>query len=563
MRPAGAAWRTGGAARGALFDAALIGAAAALLLLPSLLHGPPTGHDYPHHRAWIEAFTAQLSLAEPYPRWLGGLWFGAGGADFFFYAPLAYWLAGAVRGLACPGCAPATLLVAVGLVGLAASGLGFRALGLRFAGRGPALAGALVYMALPYHLGADWYDRLALAEFTALAVLPWQLAAFVDCARGRAAGVRLAVLSALLVLGHLPTAVVVAPGYLLLLIGLRPRPGWRALGRCALAGAVGPGLAAAYWYPAVSLLDTVRADQLGGTPVALVNLLMPVNFAREPYLEALWPPLAALSAVTLAILLARPKEASVPGAAVAGLVVLVWVLVTPLSMPLWRGTPLVLVQYPWRFLALADVAFGLAAVLGAALVAQPAAGRLRRWLAGAGLAGMVAVAALEHPGLSASRSALPNPQAPVLAGAFEWLPRESAGSGDLVSYTEWRRIVEAARALAPPPAVRLAGAGSAEVVEQAPRRLVFEADLPAAGGAVIHRTYWRFWRLENLDTGTEIALGPTEGFPLVSATLPPGRARYRLELPVLPEERTGSLLSALSLAVLLAWGWLARPRRRS
>ncbi len=72
-------------------DFFLITVGALLLLLPSLLTGVPKGHDYPNHIVWVEAFTAQMTAGNPYPRWLEGLWLGAGGADFFFaLSPFAY-----------------------------------------------------------------------------------------------------------------------------------------------------------------------------------------------------------------------------------------------------------------------------------------------------------------------------------------------------------------------------------------------------------------------------------------------------------------------------------------
>lgn len=563
MSPAEPVWRTSRASGAALGDAAVVSAVAALLLLPSLLHGAPTGNDYPHHAAWVEAFTAEQGLARPYPRWLGTLWFGAGGADFYFYAPLAYWLAAAVRGTVCAGCDAGTLLALVGLVGLIASGLGFRALGLRFAGRGPALVAALVYMALPYHLGADWYHRLALAEFVALGVLPWHLAAFVDCLRGRAAGPRLALLSALLALAHLPTALIAGLACGVLFLALGRAPGWRPLATCGLAGAVGLGLAAIYWVPAIMLIDSVSTDQLGGIFVSIANMLISLNAEREPLIATLLFGHVGLSAAVVAILLAAPRREGSPATAVAALLVLSWVMVTPLSLPLWQATPVARVQFPWRFLLVAELAVGLAALLAVGTLARP--GALRRGVAAACLGAIVVLAALAHPSVNETRErrALPNPRAPVLAGAFEWLPRESAASSEVISYTEWWHILDAAKEAARGPTVRLQGPGAARVLAEAPRELRFEADLAGAAPVVLHRTYWRFWRLEDIDTGAEIALKPTDGFPLLSATLPAGRAQYRLVLPTLPEERAGALISAAALLALLAWFLVSRPRRRS
>ena len=208
-------------ARGVDFTLIVIGAL--VLMLPSLRDGAPAGQDYPVHLAWTRAFTDQLAAGELYPRWLQGMWLGAGGSDFFFYGPLPYWLMGTIKIGFCPNCDADRLLVIAGVILLTVSGLGFRFLAGQFSGRWAAIAAALIYMALPYHLSAEWYARLALAEFTAVAILPWHMAAFLDCLNCGRRGPHLAVLTALILLAHLPTAIIVAAADLTLLLALRIR----------------------------------------------------------------------------------------------------------------------------------------------------------------------------------------------------------------------------------------------------------------------------------------------------------------------------------------------------
>jgi len=93
--------------------------------------------------------------------------------------------------------------------------------------------------------------------------------------------------------------------------------------------------------------------------------------------------------------------------------------------------------------------------------------------------------------------------------------------------------------------------------------VTFEADLPAPATIEFRHTFWRFWRLREAQSGGEIGLQMTPGFPLITAQLPAGRARYVLELPVLMVEWLGALISALSLAGLLRWWWLTRRRTGS
>jgi len=248
--------------RGGIADHFGVAAAAVLLMLPSLVDGIPKGHSFWFNLNWATEFSRQMAAGDPYPRWLEGLWAGAGGADLFFYAPLPFWLVGGLRLAFCPECSADRLVVLSGVLWLALSGFGFRCLARRFASRWPAVIGAVVYMALPYHLGIDWMDRQALAEFAAAALIPWHLAAFLDCAKGVPAGPRLAGLTALILLCHLPAALILAIGCAALMPCIDRAPGWRNIARIGCAGLVGLGLSAIYWVPALAEIDTVKSNSL-------------------------------------------------------------------------------------------------------------------------------------------------------------------------------------------------------------------------------------------------------------------------------------------------------------
>ena len=107
------------------------------------------------------------------------------------------------------------------------------------------------------------------------------------------------------------------------------------------------------------------------------------------------------------------------------------------------------------------------------------------------------------------------------------------------------------------------GGGRAEPVEVRSRTVVFDIDLARPSRIVIRRTWWRHWRLVEAGTGRAVALAPTPAgsFPLISAELPAGKGRYRLELPVLAAEWAGyalSLAALLALALLHGGGGLLR-----
>ena len=111
---------------GAALDWLVISGAAVLLMLPSLLDGLPAGYSQRFNLIWLSGFMAEMAGGALYPRWIGDLWASAGGADFYFYAPLPFWLAGIIGFGPCSGCSGGTVLVLTGVVLMALSGLSFR-----------------------------------------------------------------------------------------------------------------------------------------------------------------------------------------------------------------------------------------------------------------------------------------------------------------------------------------------------------------------------------------------------------------------------------------------------
>jgi len=549
-----------------LADLALIAIAAVVLMLPSLSDGVPVGHDTPYHTVYMEGVSAQVAAGEAYPRWLAGLWDGAGGPDLYFYAPLSYWLGGLIRLTLCPGCGGSELLLAVGLGAQICYGAGLRALGRRWFGRWPALAGAVVGMALPFHLGTEWGDRFAFGEFAVAAMLPWHLAAVLDCLAGRAAGLRLAILTALVLLGHIVTAVMLAAVYPFLLLALGRAADWRAIARLAAGGALGLGLAAVYWYPAVTLLDSVNGDFIARQFFdPTVWLFWPASLMlADPMIFGLWPSFFSQSAAALLLLYLARSGSPEAQRLIAALVVFTMVMQTPLAWPLFEYTPLKRIQFPWRLLVLSDIAFAAVVALAAHALAQGGVAAARR-IALVGAVGMVALAAAaEHPGLRDSRN-IYRGAAPglldVTAGYLSWLPVEAEQTvrGDLQSsgITAVRLIAGTPPVWTEPalPAARLA------LVSAAPRRQVYEIDLPEPATVVFRRTFWRFATLRAELEGVEFPMRPTSGFPLSAADLPAGPGRYVLELPAVPQERRGMLVSLVSLGVAIGWLVLARRRR--
>lgn len=339
-----------------------IAAFALVLTLPAIL-SPVKLHDsFWIDWVWTDQFAGQLRAGMLYPRWLPASHDGLGAPVFYYYPPLAFY--------------PAGLLAALGLTPYAAIVATF---GLAFAASGAAmhrwaqgwtnhpLAGALFYMAAPYHL-ADFYGRGALAEACAVALLPLLALGLKRVAEGR--GIAPAALAyAALIATHLPLALLaslflVGP-YALVLTRGRPR----ALLAFAPPLVLGVALSAIYLLPALALERYRDAGVLWSDQLLRPDHWLLVNgiWAGAPTGMGLIS-LKVIAVVALpALFMALRWRSGWAAYAIACCLVVAGFLPFFWSLPLIRS-----VQFPFRALPFAE--FGLAAAIalaprGARLVA--------------------------------------------------------------------------------------------------------------------------------------------------------------------------------------------------
>jgi hypothetical protein len=304
-----------------------------ILLLPSFLFGPGATHSHLYNYMWTGHFGSQIAAGHPYERWIANSFEGLGAPTFYFYPPLAYLVAGLFNA------AGLSVFQAINMAGLAllvASGLAMH----RFLSERSTfpLAGAVLYMAAPYHL-YDFYVRGALAEFGAFVWLP--LIALCIARLPDRRGVLLLALSfAGLMLTHLPVAMLTG---VFLIAPLMLHRLWRdrsVLLPGAMAGLLALALAAFYLLPALTLQSHVSTAMLW----------------TDDYLATHWsiwtaaPILYPAMALGL-ILLAWPARSV--WAAIAVLTALASIRLIPF---LWDIDLLNKVQFPWRALCIAEFA---------------------------------------------------------------------------------------------------------------------------------------------------------------------------------------------------------------
>lgn len=359
----------------------LISTAAAIAVIPLVVHGPSYGHDFNFHLLnWMEA-ARQFSHGTLYPRWAYSPAYNAGEPRFVFYPPIS-WTLGALIGLVAthiPGVRPEVAWAAVPVVFtwicLTAAGFFMYRSARTFASSKAAVFAAVLYALNPYMLFTA-YERTAYAELLAAAWMPFLLKA-VLAPEVRVA--RVAVPVALLWLTNAPAAVIgcyAALALIILRLGAvasekppRIAAALRTIAAPAASGTLlGLGLASFYLIPAVWERPFVQVSM-----ATIVNMRIDHNFLFERTgnsLDAIthdavlrtasWVAVSLLVAACLSLLACwkqqrrrqpRAEEYVLPQVPLLLFFVIVTFLLTGWSNPIWQHTPeLLFLQFPWRLL---------------------------------------------------------------------------------------------------------------------------------------------------------------------------------------------------------------------
>jgi uncharacterized membrane protein len=149
----------------------VVAAAAVVLALPMLLHGPLVqGHDASEHINFARHFSEQFWGGELCPRWLAGMNRGLGSPTFFVFPPFPSYVYALLE--------PAGKILHFNafnmgeFLALLGSGICASLWLSTMASQRVACAGAILYMLMPYHLAVDFYRRTALPECWAFVWMP-------------------------------------------------------------------------------------------------------------------------------------------------------------------------------------------------------------------------------------------------------------------------------------------------------------------------------------------------------------------------------------------------------
>ena len=351
---------------------AILLAAAVCLTLPIFYFGMPGGNDLPQHYRFMIGFYDAIGRGDLHPAWIGETNLGYGDAGVRFYPPLAYYIVAFFRHLASSWNTAIALAIWFWFF---VGGVGVYSLAREWYSEKASLAAALVFMVMPYHVN-QVYNAGLFAEFAGLAILPFCFL-FVGRVIAKGGLVNIAGLSisyALLLLSHLPLAMIGSAGLLLYALFPLGRERWNvnAIARLFASIAIAAAASSFYWIRLVSELAFVKHTLPAFTDRTYdfrLNFLASVLYIpSEKYAEtSLWFT-DLLFAITLAMIVPSLLICFRPGSGcdrrkllpVVSLIVLAVLLGTPITTPLWENVgPLQKIQFPWRLLGLLSLAGAL------------------------------------------------------------------------------------------------------------------------------------------------------------------------------------------------------------
>jgi len=540
-----------------------------------------------------------------FPRLAMGLNYGYGGPLFEYYPPLVSYVALAFRwfGLDWIASAKAGFTLAVLVAGLG-SYVYARWL---FQDRKAGLLASAAYMFAPYIL-LDVYERGASAELMALALLPWvfwaaqhlldlhDAGAFVPAgttdadvlvpgrldpprlARSGSPGNRwvlaTAVLVALLMLAHNITALFVIPvlvAYLVLLTW--QQHSWSRLPVVGIAVALGLGLSAFYWLPALAegSYSKLTTRMLGDVSAQLVPLdhLIQNQWAFDYFGSMRFRmslPGAVLGIIAVLTIISRARRLRFILALFAVIGVVLLFLVTDLSRPFWQNLPLVrFIQFPWRLLGIAT--FCVALLIGS-LAASSSVARWRLpgwagWTITVLLVGLLAYCGLQNADPSKSSFWYP-----ITSDQMSKADLYERGRDQFPLYGDYTpasmqlgypETLSLQRLPQVPPSEPLAAPPQVQVLAEADNEIQVEVHAPLPFTMHWPRIYFPRWQA--YVDGLAVPTTPEGPFGLASTPLPEGDHIVVLRFEDTPLRVVSNAIAFLCL-VLLTIGGLRTLRGR-
>ena len=547
--------------------------------------GTPAGASYILNLPWFNAFNNAFWAGDLYPRFSFDFWYGLGGLDFYFYAPLPFWFSATIGQVTCPGCAPHTTFAVSGAWMVIFAGVSFFVFARRFFSVPWAGFGGLIYAVLPYHYINDWYWRQSIGEVLAAVFIPLLALSIIRLSAEKKGGAMFAICLAALAVSHLPSFLIGCHLLALIIVWkiFTREADWRAraiqVARFAGWGLLGVSLCALYWIPALGLLDTVSPEILFSDFANPADWLF---FDGRPEPD---PFTSLVAKVCLGLVLVltwcayrilRKSEADRDLKIwIFGPSLFAFLMLTPLAYPIWEYWILSTVQFPFRPLVFADLSVGLATILIAKNFFEKRETVQRRaalLLSGLAIAAFGVAYAAQAPKVSEMvRDAKAFDGGFERSGAPEFIPPRMTDRGRVVlnetakpGMTSNQRYAIFFKAIEQNylEAEALLDAQAPEVQWQRPshNQFTLTADLDAPRTISVPIAAWPYWRAKTAN-GESLAVGAEADLGLLTVDLPQGQSAVEFYREESGHERAGRWLSTLGWLILFgyfAWALLRR-----
>lgn len=529
--------------------------------LPLILLGPQTGGDYHFQLPWSHHFAEQVRQGEIYPRWLMNMNAGAGSPTFFYYAPVPFYFST----LASFALDDSSVQVKLGVgqfLAVLASAFSFYFYARQFAQHVGSAVGAILYAFAPYHFGMNLLYRQAFGELTAYVWIPLVFLGIDKIASGRRAEPWLALTYGLLVMTHLPTALIGSPFFLLYAILMS----WfqrrlQIVIRFMLSVLIGLMIGSCYLLPALATLDEISAQEWW-IPYFDYHRWFFFDNTEAPNAE-IESHLFQLAAVNfLLFVVAWPLlwrqtpqgQKSLAGSLLA-LLLGTWLMMTPASTFIWELFPLLQkIQFPWRVMTIQDFAW-VATVAAAVAVSFKSGKPSSRYVSSAlVVTAMLWIAFIGHKYYQEHLILEKD------AGHQEKIERMIVRSAGAPSHLPQKVRLRRRELFASLPAERVTYRkkhGEIEVVQWKPREIVLDIRLSEETQVTIKQFSYYGWHAVDQSTEQEINLTSQPRSGLLQFNAKSGDYRARLTLRTTWQEKAGWILTGLGL--LITGGLLMGP----
>lgn len=526
---------------------------------PMIFFGASEGHSIVNNTLWLQHFSEELRQGEIYPRWLMNINHGEGSPAFYYYAPLPFYII-SIPALISPTSSLSLDLAWGEILLLGLSGSSFFIYARRRFDPAASLVGGIVYMLLPYHFETDLWIRQDLGELTGYVWMPLILL-FSDTllAGSRTAAAGLAIVYCLMILSHLPSALLFSiclAGYVLVQIPLK-RAG-RTLLHFAGALSVGVLLSGEYLGPALFSQQYVHMDAIWVPrndfhgwffpPTAWAKAEGHYPFMNRLFIEALLTVFLFALTWLAALYHAIPRRIRIFSGSLMLLSVAAF-LMSSASAIVWEYAPFLWkVQFPWRLSLVLD----LSAAIGALHAAHRMFSGFHR---GATLSLALLVSILIWCTATADLRSILTPY--LQPGIAKELDSQIKGDLELPEYaTRWtpggfEKTADLTTQRAP---LTLIGtSGSLTVTRWRPRYIAFEAQLSQPTRITVRQFYFPNWQATD-DAGHSLPLSADPSTGLLIVQLPAGHNHVNLILRSLQTEQIGWLVTLLGAGLLLLLG---------